>query len=60
MLAQYTFVVAHHEAQELKLGGRQIDQLAVAGHLVAVLVQDKVAHDQSCVAAVARDSRPTQ
>lgn len=31
MLAQYTFVVAHHEAQELKFCGREIDQLAVAG-----------------------------
>src|SRR3984893_1825258 len=45
-LAQYAFGVAHHESQELKLGGRQRDRLAGTGHLVALLGEHPVADDE--------------
>src|ERR1700756_4107070 len=45
-LAQHPLGVAHHEAQQLELGGGQRDWFAGARHLVAVLVQHQVPDDQ--------------
>src|SRR5579875_2589790 len=43
--AQHPLSVAHHEPQQLELGGGQRDRFAGAGDLVAVLVEHQVADD---------------
>src|ERR1700677_3865232 len=39
--------VAHHEPEQLELGGGEVDQLAAAAYLAGVLVHGQVGHRQS-------------
>src|SRR6478752_9289742 len=45
-LGQHAPRVAHEVAQQLELGRGEVDLLAAAGHLVAVLVEGEVADDE--------------
>src|SRR5260370_10324257 len=45
-LGQHPARVAHHEAQQLELGGGQVDQVAGPAHLARVLVHGEVRDDQ--------------
>src|ERR1700761_6822041 len=53
-LAQHPFGVAHHETQQLKLGGSQRNRFAGACDLVTVLVEDKVSDNQLGTAVYGR------
>ena len=50
-LRQHPPRVAHEEAQQLELGGGQLDRGVAAAHLVAVLVQGQIADDERRVLA---------
>ncbi len=54
-MRQHPARVAHQVAQQLELGRGQLDRVAAAGHLVAVLVQREVADDQHRVVVRRRD-----
>src|SRR6476620_9651293 len=54
-LGQHPLGVAHEVAQQLELGGRQLDRRTAAGDLVAVLVEGEVADDDDRVLVLRGD-----
>src|SRR6476620_11928309 len=59
-LGKHALGVAHHEAQQLELGGGQRNRLSAARDFVAVLVKRKITDDDLGAARLARDAGPAQ